>query len=236
VTTESEDGAEKDGLEVLRSGEDGRMPDIPGVDWDKFDPTWRYNPGREALAPNFGKYKNLPEGTLKQIYAQYRQSMDNTKMTAGEFKTLLKRTNEADYKPLNVKYQVGNLEAERFEAMRKAGVQDSKIMATDHDLWHGTASKRSRQKDKQSKQTVNEELFDEIYDMLQTPESIYQEVTPTKQRQENIFHFVKDTRDGKKLKIIVHVKNVGNGQTAMRIRTLGHAEYVYTKRQYVKIW
>ncbi|GAB6392326.1 MAG: phage head morphogenesis protein [Treponematales bacterium] len=100
VTTESEYEAKNNGREVCSSGEDGEEPDIPGVDWDKFDPTWKYNSGREALAPNFDKYEHLPENTLKDIYATYRNTMDNTRLTEGEFRILLRRTNEADYGPV----------------------------------------------------------------------------------------------------------------------------------------
>jgi uncharacterized protein with gpF-like domain len=99
VTTESEYVARNNGREVLSSGENGEEPDIPGVDRDKFDPTWKYNSGREAPAPNFNKYEHLPEETLKDIYAAYRNTMDETRLAEGEFKILLRRTNEADYKP-----------------------------------------------------------------------------------------------------------------------------------------
>jgi hypothetical protein len=96
TTTESEHGAEKAGIDVLHSGADGAKPDIPGVNWDKFDETWRYNPGRESLAPNFTKYKNLSESDIRQIQARYHQDMNNTRLTEGEFKTLLRRANETE--------------------------------------------------------------------------------------------------------------------------------------------
>jgi len=100
VTSESEYEAKNNGREVLSSGEDGEEPDIPGVDRDKSDPAWKYNSGREAPAPNFNKYEHLSENTLKDIYAAYRNSMDNTRLAEGEFKILLRRTNEADYGPV----------------------------------------------------------------------------------------------------------------------------------------
>jgi SPP1 gp7 family putative phage head morphogenesis protein len=220
VTTKSEAGAERDGIKVGDSTTE-TLPEIDG--------TWAYNPGREALAPNFSKYNNLPRNTVNRIYKNYHRSMNNTRLTEGEFKTLVKRTNEADYKRNNILYQVGNLEMERFEAMRDAGIHDSKIMATDHDLWHGTGQKNTKQK-------IPEKLFNELYTTFQEPEHIYRERAPARPTQEQIFHLVKDTGDGKKIKIIVHVRTLGNGQTSMQVRTLGHAEYDYTGENYEKIW
>jgi hypothetical protein len=228
VTIESEYEARNNGREVCSSGENGEEPDIPGVDWDKFDPTWKYNSGREALAPNFNKYEHLPENTLKDIYAAYRNSMDNTRLTEGEFRILLRRTNEADYKPLNINYQAGNLEEKRFAAMRQAGVTDSKIMATDHDLWHSTGNKNAKQK-------VPESLFNDLYDTLQEPEAIFQEKVPLKSKQEKIVHLVKTDKSGKKIKIVVHVRTLKNGQTSMQVRTLGYTDYDYTGDNYKKI-
>ncbi|MHB9292674.1 hypothetical protein Holit_01776 [Hollandina sp. SP2] len=220
VTTKSEAGAERDGIKVGDCATE-TLPEI--------DETWAYNVGREALAPNFNKYHNLPQNTLKRIYASYHKSMDKTKTSQGEFKKIIERTNDADYKPLNVNYQVGNLEMKRFEAMREAGVHDSKIMATDHDLWHGTG-------DKNTKQKIPEKLFNELYTTFQEPEHIYREKIPLKSTQEQIFHLVKDTKDGKKIKIIVHVRTLKNGQTSMHVRTLGYAEYDYTGEKYERIW
>ena len=220
VTTESEHGAEKAGIKV----EDSKNVTLPEI-----DPAWKYNVGREALAPNFNKYQNLPPAALEQIYANCHRSMNGTRMSEGEFRTLIKRTNEADYKPLNIQYQVGNLEERRFAAMRDAGVQDSKIMATDHDLRHDTG-------DKTAKQKIPERLFNELYTTFQRPEHIYREKVPLKSTQEQIFHLIKDTGDGKKIKIIVHVRTLGNGQTSMQVRTMGYAEYDYTGNNYEKIW
>ncbi|MDR0556334.1 MAG: hypothetical protein LBG43_00465 [Treponema sp.] len=219
VTTKSEAGAERDGIKAGDSAKE-TLPEI--------DETWAYNAGREALAPNFSKYKNLPEETRKQIYANYRKSMDKTKTTRGEFKKIIERANEADYKPLNINYEVGNLGGNRFEAMRKAGVMDSKIMATDHDLWHGTGDKNARQK-------VPENLFNDVYETLQEPEKIFREIKAAHPEQEKIFHLVKETRGGKKIKIIVHVRTLKNGGTTMQMRTIGYADYDYTGANYDEI-
>jgi len=91
VTTKSEHGAERDGVKVLQSGADGNPPAISGEDWSKFDPTWKYNPGRESLAPNFDKYDNLKKyptskdekPVLTQVMARYQTDMNKTRMTQG---------------------------------------------------------------------------------------------------------------------------------------------------------
>jgi hypothetical protein len=144
VTIESEYETRNNGREVFSSGEDGEESDIPGVDRDKFDPTWKYNSGREAPAPNFNRYEHPPEDMMEAFYATYRAVLDSSRLSKGGFTTLLRRTNEADYKPLRVRYQAGNLEEKRFAAMRQAGVTDSKIITTDSDLYHGTGNKRRK--------------------------------------------------------------------------------------------
>jgi hypothetical protein len=218
VTTESEHSAEKAGIAV----EDSQNIILPEI-----DPTWKYNVGREALAPNFSKYTNLPQSALKDIYANYRNSMDGTRLTKGEFQTLIKRTNEADYKTLNVNYQVGNLDAERFDAVKKKGIADSKIMSTDSTLKHGTAQKNEGQK-------VPERLFSDLYETLQSPEAIYEEGVADKLYR--VFHFVKDTKDGNKLKVLLHQRKLKNGFTALQVRTVGYGQYEYEKPEYEKIW
>lgn len=218
VETESEHSAEKAGIKVEES-KNIKLPDI--------DPNWKYNVGREALAPNFNKYKNLPEDALQNIFKNFHRSMNHNRMSEGEFKTLLKRTNEADYKRNNIMYQVGNLEEQRYEAMRKAGILDSKIIATDNDLHHGTGDKTARQK-------VPENLFDTLYKTLGEPEAIYEEIVSGKSYR--VFHFVTDTGDDKKIKILLHTTNLGENQTSLKISTMGYSTYEYRDKKYKKIW
>jgi uncharacterized protein with gpF-like domain len=218
VTTESEHSAKKAGIQVT---------DSKNVTLPEIDPTWKYSVGREALAPNFNRYTNLNEEAKKQIYANYHRSMNGTRMSEGEFKTLLKRANEADYKRNNIMYQVGNLETKRYEAMREAGVLDSKIMAADGDLWHGTG-------DKNAKQKVPEERFGDLYNTINEPEYIYEEIV--KDKLYRVFHFVRDTKDGKKIKVLLHTLRLDKNQTALNIRTLGHSTYDYQDDKYKKIW
>jgi hypothetical protein len=220
VTTKSEAGAERDGIKVGDSTKE-TLPEI--------DETWAYNPGREALAPNFNKYKNLPEETRKQIYTRYSDSVSDTRLTRGEFKALIRRTNEEDYLKMGVNYQVGNVDAKRFEALQKNKVFDSKIMGADERLWHGTG-------DKNGKQKIPERLFDELYETLQTPEAIYEEDVSSLKKNYRVFHFVKDTKDGKKIKVVLYQRKLKNNATALQLQTMGYSTYEYVDGKYKKIW
>jgi SPP1 gp7 family putative phage head morphogenesis protein len=212
VTTKSESGAKRAGITV----EDSETMNLPEI-----DPTWSYNPGREALAPNFNKFTALPKDIVKEAQAAYSRDMQNTRMTEGEFNTLLRRASEPDFKSLNIMYQVGTLEERRFTALQKTGVRDAKVMAGDKQLWHGTGDKVNRQK-------ISERLFNELYNQLQEPETIYEE--NVKNKFYRVFHFVKDTKDGKKLKILLHLTKLKDTAIALQVRTMGHANYQYADK------
>jgi hypothetical protein len=239
VLSLSESGAEREGVEVLKSDPDGNPPAMAdrngnAVDWDKFTPeTWRYNQGQEALAPNFASYQNLANyrmddgrTALEHVIINYRRDMDNTRMTAGEFNVLLRRMDKKEYYPLGILYQVGNIEASRHEAMMKAGITDSKIMAADTDLHHGTAVKTEGQR-------IPEGLFPDLYKTLQEPERIYEESGITRKNQGRVIHFVLKTGDGKALKIVLlqRLKTL-----ALKIKTMGWVEDEYGQQKYKKIW
>ena len=218
VNTESEHSAEKGGIKV----EDSKNITLPEI-----DPSWAYNVGREALAPNFSKYTNLKSDAKQKIYQAYHKSMNGNRMTDGEFRTLLKSVNETGYKKNQINYQIGNVEKQRFNALQKTGITDSKLMATDSSLSHGTA-------DKTEKQTIPETLFNELYTLFQEPEYIYEENKTRKSYR--AFHFVKDTQDGKKLKAVFFTKKTGGSETALQLRTMGYGKYAYeNQEQYKKI-
>jgi SPP1 gp7 family putative phage head morphogenesis protein len=239
VITLSESGAEREGVEILASDSEGKPPALNdrqgnAVDWNKFTPeTWRYNPGRESLAPNFSNYKNLANyrmadgrSALRHVADRYREDMDNTRMSGGEFDTLIKRVNQKDYTPLNINYQVGNLDRKRHEAMMDAGIDDSKIMATDRDLYHSTADKNAAQK-------IPSDHLKNVYQIFQAPERIFEETAMKRPNQGRMFHFVKDTHDGKVVKVVLRQRTPG---TALRIVTMGWVEDEYGKSIYKKIW
>ena len=218
VSTESEHSAEKGGITV----EESKNITLPEI-----DPTWAYNVGREALAPNFSKYTNLRNDAKEKIYTAYHKSMNGNRLSEGEAKTLLKRVNEKDFKPLQIQYHVGTLEAKRYEALREIGVQDCKVLATDSTLRHGTGGKNTGQK-------VPENLLGDVYKTFGEPDYIYEE--RVKDKLYRVFHFVKNVSDEKKIKVLIHLRNLQDNQTALEIRTIGHAEYKYNDGKYKKIW
>jgi hypothetical protein len=239
VLSLSESGAEREGVEVLKSDAEGNPPAMVdrngnAVDWDKFTPeTWRYNPGQEALAPNFRSYGNLANyrmddgrSALAHVAERYRQDMDGTRLTTGEFKIFLDRMNKKDYTPQGINYQVGNLDRQRYEAMMKNKVDDSKIMALDRDLYHGTADKNAGQK-------IPANLLGKVYELMQTPERIYENTAPRSKRSGREFHFVQDTHDGKVLKVVLR-QQMPN--TALRVITMGWMEDGYGNPAFKKIW
>jgi hypothetical protein len=201
VVSLSEAGAEREGVEVLASDDDGNPPHITGksgkaVDWNNFaTPEWKYNPGKEALAPNFENYGYLANYPLKggdtaldRVKENYRKDMEKTKLSAGEFDILIKHFAKKDYQPTGTLYQVGNIDQQRFEAMVKAGVADSKIMADDLDL--------------QINQKVPERLLPELYKAFQLPDRIYEDTSAGKNKG-RVFYFVTSTKDGKAIRITV---------------------------------
>jgi hypothetical protein len=153
VITESEHGAEKAGIKVETS-EGMALPEI--------DKTWAYNPGREALSPNFSKYKNLPQNVLQAIKERYRSDMDKTRLSFDQMKKIIDAVNADGYrfkKRRAINYQAGNLERKRFEA---TGVSDSKVMMSAGRIRHAF-----RQKDGA---TVPEDCTADAYQALQEPD------------------------------------------------------------------
>jgi uncharacterized protein with gpF-like domain len=217
VNTESEHNAEKAGIKVADS-KDITLP--------KIDQTWAYNVGREALAPNFAKYKNLDKETLKAVQEKYRRDMEGNKISFGELKKLKDAMEAKDYqfeKKQAINRQVGSLDKARQDAM---GVNDCKIMATDERIRHAFRQK--------GKATVLDRYFEDAYKSLQEPEIIYEEKTPRHQEAARVFHFVKKTKDGKIINAILH-KRTG---FAVKVTTidLGELEKLLSPKDLKEIW
>ena len=239
IVSLSRAGAEREGVEVLSSGPDGTppaltSPDGSAVDWNEFTaPEWRYNPGREALAPNFRRYKHLASRTmsdgrtaLRHVVDRYRDDMDRTRLSLGEFQALVSRMSEKDYVPQNILYQVGNLDAGRHEAIMRAGVDDSKIMASDKSLYHETADKTESQK-------IPASQLEELYHHLQRPDRVYENTAPDFPRAGREIHFVKDNGDGRNLVAILRQKNTG---TSLALVTMGLVAEPYVDGKFEGVW
>ena len=239
VVTLSEAGAEREGIEVISSGPSGNPPAMvepngSPVNWDRFTPEeWRYNPGREALAPNFSRYKALHnmrttsgERASDVVRRAYRNDMDQTRLTEGEFNTLANRFLEGDYQASGIMYQVGNLEEERYKAMVSAGIEDSKVMSSDKELYHGIGDKNEGQK-------IPKEKLALLYKTLQTPERIHENVEPENQLHGREFHFSCDSGDGKIVNVVVRQKTK---TSALKVVTMGWIGDDHGAQRYKRLW
>jgi hypothetical protein len=235
VTTKSEHGAKRDGITVSASDKNGNPPALSGVDWNSFDPTWQYNPAREALAPNFNKYAMLNrDAELRhQVMKRYNQSMNGTVLTKEEWKVVAHRANETDYKPAGVMYQIGNLNYADYTAVYdKTGVFDSKVMATDHDLWHSMGHKQKRIQDAKAAKKTQSEIqrlidqavdikdFDAVYKTYSEPEHIFKETVANKKETYTLLHFTKDMGKGKTLRIVFRARYMPEGKLYTAIQLL----------------
>jgi SPP1 gp7 family putative phage head morphogenesis protein len=243
VITLSESGAEREGVEVLKSDSNGNPPAMVdrngnAVDWKNFAPKeWKYNPGLEALAPSFGNYKKLaesrmPDGksVLFHVVERYRQDMDETRITESEFKILLDKVQQVKYKPNDIPLQIGNLDQQRHKAMlEKAKIMDSKIMASTRKLRHGTLAKDDDQK-------VKPYELRYLYQIFSSPEHIFERDEPKSPHLGREFHFVKDTHDGKVIRLVFRQQGKN---TSLNLTTISKVEDEYAETansQYTRIF
>ena len=216
VTTESEQGAEKNGITVEKP-EGMKLPEIDG--------TWAYNAGREALAPNFDRYTNLPRDALAAVREKYRADTENTKLSFGQLKKLKDAMEAKDYKYEKrraISYQAGNLDRARQEAMR---VNDSKVMASEERIYHGLA-------DKTAKQGIPPELAGDAYKTISAPEEIYENTAPEHKEAGREFHFVKKVEGWKIINIVLRKRE----DTALKITTMGVTADGHNGKNFKKIW
>jgi hypothetical protein len=208
VSTESEASAKKEGIETGDSCNE-TLPEI--------DKTWAYNVGQNALAPNFDKYTQLPERLRETLREQYRRDIEKFKTTADELKTLRdeiaqrKPPLDDDLPPNDPKlYLAGNIDKARQEAM---GIDDSKIMITGYRIYHSFTEKNA-------KQAIPQELFNDLNKLIQEPDYIYKKNNPDNPALDDEFHFSKRYGGGKNRKILNVVLRKAEGYT-LRIITMG---------------
>ena len=144
----------------------------------------------------------------------------------GEFQALISRMSEKDYVPQNILYQVGNLDTGRHEAIMRTGVDDSKIMASDKALYHGTADKIESQK-------IPSSQLEDLYHHLQRPDRVYENTAPDFPRAGREFHFVKDNGDGRNLVALFRQKNTG---TSLALVTMGLVAEPYVDGKFECVW
>jgi hypothetical protein len=158
--------------------------------------------------------------------ARYQQDMNKTRMTQGEFTTLLRRMDKQETKIQAINYQVGNIAEPQHQALMNVGVMDSKVMAMASQLGHGSGGKNTRQK-------VPAELYDDLYQTIQQPESIYENTALNNSALGREFHFTKKTKGGKILNVVLRLKDI---TTALRLITMGWMPDMHGSGGYKKIW
>ena len=237
VVSLSEAGAAREGVEVLKSDVDGNPPAMVdrngnAVDWKNFaPPEWKYNPGREALAPNFAKYENFKPDFLKTVMGNYNRSMSGTVINKSEWMVIAERANEPDYKPTHAMLQVGNLsDADYATVINKVGVFDSKIMATDYNLWHSMGHKQKRIQEAKAAQRPQDEIqrlinqtvdikdFETVYKTYSSPEQIFIEKVEKEKETTVLLHFTKDMGNGKTLRIVFRARDARRNKLSTAIQ------------------
>jgi hypothetical protein len=158
--------------------------------------------------------------------ARYQQDMNKTRMTQGEFTTLLRRMDKRETKIQAINYQIGNLAEPQHQALMNVGVMDSKIMAMANQLGHGSGNKNAEQK-------VPAELYGALYQSIQEPEAIYENTAPDNPRHGREFHFTKKTKDGKILNVVLRLKDI---TTALQLITMGWIPDMHKSGGFKKIW
>ena len=194
------------------------IQDVPGDFRDSVPQEWRYSPGREALAPDFGRYERLrnmdtPDGrrAIKAVRKHYAESIRSTAMTQGEWDIWVRRAVERGGNPQRVLVAAASLSpTDHGKIERHIGEAiDTKVMADDHDALHSL---------RDTKPTVKKPSVDQlsqVHATLTQPDAVYQD-----KQDPNTFHFVAALVGDKGEKVIDVVVRRYSEITSLRIRTI----------------
>ncbi|MEM9423264.1 MAG: phage minor head protein [Spirochaetota bacterium] len=138
----------------------------------KIDPTWAYNPAKEALAPNWKNYHGLRKaGILREVMQNYRDDIARVQMSRGEWRKYSRSVVEDKLGTTEIPLHMGTLEQ---KVVDKLGF-DPKLMASDKAIRHA-ARGRTGSRRKKPKGNNRDLTLDEIADMpqkLADPEQIF---------------------------------------------------------------
>ncbi len=152
----------------------------PGEGAPKLDPTWAYNPAKEALAPNWKSYDGLRKaGALRSVMENYRNDIAKVQMSPGEWRKYSRTAIEEVRPTTNVPVHMATLEQKVIDALGGAAKVDAKLMATETQLRHATRGRAGGRRKKPEGFNPERDLsLDEIADMprsLAAPDAIYRE-------------------------------------------------------------
>ncbi len=116
-----------------------KTPPGPGEGAPKLDPTWAYNPAKEALAPNWKSYDGLRKaGALRSVMENYRNELAKKQMSKGEWREYSKRLLTGKSSPnKDAPIHLSTLEQQVIDTLGGAAKVDAKLMATDKAIIHG---------------------------------------------------------------------------------------------------
>ena len=104
-----------------------------------INPTWAYDPAREALAPNWKAYTNLAKaGVRGELKKNYRNGIAATQMSRGEWEAYSRATIERVDDDKKVQVLISTLARPVMDALDF----DPKLMGTNHSIHHGGRGRR----------------------------------------------------------------------------------------------
>ena len=136
----------------------------------EIDPTWAYNPAKEALAPNWKSYTGLRKAdALREIIPAYRQNMAQIQMSKGEWITLsdsVLRGQTAHDR--NVPIHLATLTQEVVAALGF----DPKLMAALSRIAHGGRGRKQKGQSRPERDLTRAQIHD-MPARLADPEQIF---------------------------------------------------------------
>lgn len=144
------------------------LPDKPPA----IDPTWAYDPAREALAPNWQSYNYLCKtGALPNIITNYRDNLAQAQMSKGEWRSYSERVLTGQSSPnKNAPIHLATLD----QAVTGSLGFDPKLMATDKAIAHAGRGRTQNGKPRPERDLSLPQIAD-MPGKLANPEAIYRD-------------------------------------------------------------
>ena len=147
---------------------DGALKALPAD--GKINPTWAYDPAREAFAPNWKSYRNLKKaGALGKIIPDYRKSMADIQMSKGEWVTISDALLEGRTpKDRNIMVHFATLAQAVIDALGF----DPKLMGALREVWHGGRGRKQKSQDSPERDLSRQQVHDMPW-QVNDPDAIY---------------------------------------------------------------
>ena len=110
---------------------------------------WRYDPGREMLAPNFTRYENLRKikykgkSAISQIMSTYREEMTGYQLTQAEWNIYAGNLPDGKLSGKQLYADAPMMFANLRQDAANAIGEDSKLMVKDRSVIHGIRKRRN---------------------------------------------------------------------------------------------